>query len=402
MASDSIIKLSADSLLVTEDIVPISNKVRFITGLTDQYYMKRLDGNVANDGDVLLSNGTDWLYGSLSANESNVLSTVRPTQVTSTQNNYNPSGYSTTKSQTIEINGNGNFITITGLTSATRDGVEKTFDNVGTNSLIFAKLHTGSSSANRFDVTKDLILYPKMVATFRYDSIGQKWKLKSTNESQVSYGNVVSMDLRRNTGFATTNREEIFGPNGGSISAIPATSSNLNPIRSLSFSTGVVATSSPIYSVKSSAVFLSANETYIRVLAKIQTSATASTNAQSYEIKLALEADVDTIVEEGAYILYHHNTNAGDWTVTTHNGTTSSSVDSDVAFATSTDYDLELIYYPYGEVVAFINGTRVAKTSDLPTDIACQAFVQLDKDNGTTASSFTLTAFEFQAVYVSD
>lgn len=66
MASDSIIKLSGDSLLVTEDIVPISNKVRFLTGLTDQYYMKRIDGNAANNGDILVSDGTDWVVTALS------------------------------------------------------------------------------------------------------------------------------------------------------------------------------------------------------------------------------------------------------------------------------------------------------------------------------------------------
>lgn len=66
MASDSIIKLSGDSLLVTEDIVPISTKVRFLTGLTDQYYMKRIDANSANNGDILVSDGTDWVVTALS------------------------------------------------------------------------------------------------------------------------------------------------------------------------------------------------------------------------------------------------------------------------------------------------------------------------------------------------
>jgi len=61
IASDSIVKLVGDSLLVTEDIVPISVKTRFIVGLTDQYYAKRFDGNSANNGDVIVSNGTDWI-----------------------------------------------------------------------------------------------------------------------------------------------------------------------------------------------------------------------------------------------------------------------------------------------------------------------------------------------------
>jgi len=61
IASDSIVKLVGDSLLVTEDIVPISVKTRFIIGLTDQYYAKRFDGNSANNGDVIVSNGTDWI-----------------------------------------------------------------------------------------------------------------------------------------------------------------------------------------------------------------------------------------------------------------------------------------------------------------------------------------------------
>lgn len=61
IACDSIVKLVGDSLLVTEDICPISDKTRFLVGLTDQYYAKRLDANSYPSGYALISNGTDWV-----------------------------------------------------------------------------------------------------------------------------------------------------------------------------------------------------------------------------------------------------------------------------------------------------------------------------------------------------
>lgn len=66
MASDSIIKFVGDSLLVTEDIAPISgNKIRYIAGINNGYYVRRIEALDPNE--ILVSDGTDWVRTNLSA-----------------------------------------------------------------------------------------------------------------------------------------------------------------------------------------------------------------------------------------------------------------------------------------------------------------------------------------------
>ena len=136
-----------------------------------------LPTDTPSDGDVLgwhTGNILSWDTPTGSASETNAPPVLYPSQITATQNDYSPTGYSTTVSQVIQVDGDGSFQTITGLSAATRNGVEKTFDNDGTNCYLIAKQHTGSSAANRFDSPKDVVMLPGMQATFRYDSVGQR------------------------------------------------------------------------------------------------------------------------------------------------------------------------------------------------------------------------------------
>lgn len=64
-SSDSIVKFVGDSLLFTEDIVPLSgDKIRYIAGVNNGYYVRRIEG--LTSGNILVSDGTDWVRTPLS------------------------------------------------------------------------------------------------------------------------------------------------------------------------------------------------------------------------------------------------------------------------------------------------------------------------------------------------
>jgi len=341
------------------------------------------------------------------SSETNAPPTIYPAQITATQNDYSPTGYSTTVTQTIQVDGDASFRTITGMAAATRNGVEKTLDNDGTNCYIVAKQHTGSSAANRFEIPKDVIMYPGMQATFRYDSVGARWRLKHTNEASIYYGNKVETTLNNNTGTVTDNDNPsyAFTTNGGSWSPNNTAATSTPKRRSIA-STASAATAFPLISARNGngTMFLATDGTYIRIFAKIRTDATLSTNAESYEYRMGFEAGApDTVLSQGAVINYHHTENSGGWTVKTTNAAVSTTTtNAGAAITTATFYNLELVFYPYGEVAAWINGTRYATTSTLPSSQSVVPFFMVDKDNGTTARTIELVSFDTNFTWVNE
>lgn len=342
--------------------------------------------------------------GVTAADEVNVPPTIRPTKLTAKTNNWNPTNYSTTKTQTIELYGDNNFRFITGLEAATRDGVMKILDNIGDSNCVgIAKLHTDSDADNRFNIPHDIILYPNTSATFRYDSVGTSWRLISTTIQSSDYGNYFKATFTSNTGSPTQADNPTFAytANGGTVATPDAQSGGIS-LRRLNLSTSTAATAFPSISCRARPIHINSNESYLRMSARILSNAAVSTNAQSYEIKFGFKNAVDTVDAEGAWINYHHSINSGQFTLNTNDGFTPASTNTTVAFAASTRYTLELIWYPHGEVAIFINGARYSTTSSMPSALISNPFFMIDKDNGTTAVAFGVTAIDFYGVVVSE
>lgn len=330
------------------------------------------------------------------------VATLRPAQLTATTNNWNPTGYSTTRThQNIEFSGDGSFRTITGLLAATRDGAERTLINTGTNCVVIAKQHTSSDAANRFNISKDVIMLPAMEATFRYDSVGARWRLKATNKEDVVFGNKAASSLEINSGITGSFQDFVFNNNGGTISQVGASSSSIK-LRRWNFTSSTAATAFPNIHTRTQFVFIDSDVSYLRLFAKVLTGSTLSTSAEDYDIRLGFKASIDSNIVEGAYISYDRLENSGGWTLKTHDGATLTTTNAGDPVATSTAYTLELIYYPYGEVTCFINGNRFTTTSTLPADVAAIPFIIFDKDNGTTARTMEIYALDFGAVLVSE
>lgn len=404
IASDSIISFLADSLLIVEGTVQTKTKVKFLLGMTSSNYVKRIDGDAASSGDIMISDGKDWTVGSLSANEANAPSIIYPSQLTAKTDNWNPSGYSTTLSQTIKIDGS-DFWFITGMESATRNGVIKIITNDGTYCLGIAEQHTDSDSDNRF--SSEIILYPGMSATFQYDSVAQKWDMISNTKSTAVYESAVEASLKDNTGTVTSadNPGFLFITNSGAINASSSTP-GVTP-RFVQLSTSTSSTSFPTISTKTGFIYCDDNggsvTTYIRMKTRIRFE-DLPVSGQDYSYRFGFEGNIDSTVSEGVTISFVRTENSGGFTLKTNDGsspTTTTNCGSPVT--ADTWYTLDLRFYPHGEAVAFIGvggtTTRYSTTSTVPDLLSMLGFSQMIKRSGSTARLSYTTGLDIYGVY---
>lgn len=120
-----------------------------------------------------LHGGAQWYPGSLLLNSGGAVvfnGTISPAQITSTQNNYNPSGLAT--ANVIRLNSDARR-SVTGLV-AQAAGQAYRVQNVGTFPLVFTFQDAGSSAANRFAFACTLGGGQSM--EIQYDGVSSIWR----------------------------------------------------------------------------------------------------------------------------------------------------------------------------------------------------------------------------------
>lgn len=100
---------------------------------------------------------------------------ISPSQITATQNDYNPTGLSTAVTLRLSSDASRN---ITGLQGGS-DGRILTIHNVGAQNIVLVNQSGGSSAANRFAFTGDVTLGGDQSVTLQYDSTSSRWRLIS-------------------------------------------------------------------------------------------------------------------------------------------------------------------------------------------------------------------------------
>lgn len=120
---------------------------------------------------------------------------IRDTLTTS-QNNYNPTGFSNASIvrlvPTSEVN-------ITGISGGS-DGRSIFFINAGTKKVVFVAESSSSTAANRLTLTGDLVLQPKDVIEFRYDNVSSRWRAVTNRiAGEEMIGKLLSANLNVTT-----------------------------------------------------------------------------------------------------------------------------------------------------------------------------------------------------------
>lgn len=97
---------------------------------------------------------------------------LTPSQITSNQNDYNPTSLSTACVLRLNTDASRN---VTGIQGGAAGRIF-IVHNVGANNIVFKNADTGSSAANRFAMNADLTLTAGEVALFQYDSTDSRWR----------------------------------------------------------------------------------------------------------------------------------------------------------------------------------------------------------------------------------
>jgi hypothetical protein len=98
-----------------------------------------------------------------------------PSQITSNQNDYNPSGLSTVSTLRLSSDASRD---VTGLAGGANGRIIM-IHNVGSNDIVLKDENVGSSAANRFALTGDVTLNADSFVILQYDSTSSRWRAVS-------------------------------------------------------------------------------------------------------------------------------------------------------------------------------------------------------------------------------
>lgn len=103
-------------------------------------------------------------------------STISPSQLTSDQDNYHPTGMG--NATYVRISGDNGVRAITGIEDSTAGVLEKIIFNIGSYPIYFPMDHPDSDAAHRFTGNSgDFILHPGMCVKIWYDLTSTKWRI---------------------------------------------------------------------------------------------------------------------------------------------------------------------------------------------------------------------------------
>jgi hypothetical protein len=308
---------------------------------------------------------------------------ISPTQITSDQDNYNPTGFSTATLVRLDFDTGGRAIT--GFAAGT-DGQRITLSNISGNFGYYPGGHPDSSAGNRIITEKDFIHFPYQSIDIVYDSTSSGWRILSdyTNDRKTglfyeySAGNPNTGD---NNALAALAISTGTTANTASTTSLPAAttagiSAGAASGHILYFSDAVVTYTS-----------FGSSHQYVEAFISIPTLSNA-TDRFTIELQLTNTPSSTTLENNNTVgIRYQDDINSGEWELFSQDNAGAESVaDTNVLVAINTTYRLGLwIDKANSEARAYINGTYVGRvTGNLPTASVNGARIIIIRTGGNT------------------
>jgi hypothetical protein len=345
--------------------------------------------------------GSTFTFDALSGSAS-------PSQITSDQDNYNPTSWST--ATTIRVSGNATIRAITGF-SALADGTLRRLVNVGTYALYVPSNHPDSDAANRVAGSKDYIIPPNGgILEMYYDATTDLWRVieqgfdasnmiesgVSGHFYQASVGSTTGADWGH-IGFGIAS-----GANGQT-----APTSTLPAGWSINTSTSASGAASLFYP-KSAANSVESGSAHIVTSFAVYFS-TLSDGIQTYTFSggIVPTATSTTLnVNNSVTVQYTNGTNSGKWLlVSRDNAGTQSTADLGVTVAANTVYIITVtLDKARSEARAYVtpvgSATSSARvTGNMPSATDSGARVIQVKSAGTTSREAVISNFIHYTVY---
>lgn len=372
----------------------------------------RGDSGSGDVQEITLGTGLTMTGTTLSASSSGG-TVLSPSQITSWQNNYNPTSWGSGV-QTLRLDGNSAFNFITGLTSTT-GGHRVKLLNVGSNPIGMLDASTSSTAGNRFEFGgRDLVLLPGRAIELEYDGTSSRWRAAESVNIWAELGEWVNFDrielYHRNvsniaahhlgyvtaTGTAAENNGGTSGirPRIGVVTLGTGTSSSSRAL------VAPAAQNYRMYAFHDGTSYVNYHyyESSIRISALSDATDTYTVKCGWLNSDSASAANAET---NGLFLLYTHGTNSGQWVLRAVNNTTITDGNSTSAVAAATWYRIKVIAYPDGTAAAYVNGTLVATlASGLPgSGQDCSPMTIIRKSAGTNARSIDLDYMSIGTIY---
>jgi len=329
-------------------------------------------------------------------------SVISPSQITSNQNDYAPTGWSS--ATIVRLSFDSGIDGITGF-SAGSNGDIKELLNVGTQPGYLLGESTASSAANR--ISKTEILAPKCRIRIMYSTDASRWLVLDNSWNYALAG--IDTKGQFYHIWPGSNQQADHEFINFSLSGDAATD-NIVPTTALphswSLETGTGSTNaSGIYIPKNNLTFGSFGGCAIFGFAELYIT-TLSTSAQRFTAKIEILPGANSTtnaVNNAVGIRYSDNVNTGKWECYTRNTSgTETVLDTGVTVATNTLYSLKIyVNKSLSEVQFELNGTIVGTiTTNLPTSGTLAGLRVINiKSVGTTDRLINLTSIGTCTVY---
>lgn len=347
----------------------------------------------ANGDSIVVTVSTIGPTGSFSENE------ISPSSITSDQDDYNPTGWSS--ATVARISGDNGIRAITSFNSSVTQK-RKLLLNVGSYPWYIPGQHPDGTAGYRVITDRDVIVYPNDGIQIYQDSTSSRWRI-ATGPSVYE---PKSLKYYRAAGSVTAGDWGMWasGVSGGAVTGNSA--AGFPPYVQLSTGTGSTAATA------SAAVWMPKTDVYIGEAGAAHMSAefftyipNLSDGTNTYEAywKLTLNPAGIYVHLNSFGIRYSSTINSGKFQLYSQDsGGTTSTADTGVTVAADTLYLIRVeIDKSRSEVRAYIDGVPVGRvTANLPAsgvDLAIGACIL--KTAGTTARTIRLASMGGAAIY---
>lgn len=352
------------------------------------------------DGDldaVLLTDELAITSGTLGTNFS---TTITPSQITSNQTTYSPTGAAT--AWIWRISADDGFRIIRSIT-APAFNKRITIHNVGSNTILLTHQDNLATAGNRFDFGRDYPLFPGRTVEIQYDITTARWRLVSAgNFDNLEH---VYFNERFNGPISGISGDysfwEISSPSISGIAPQPGRLAGIGVNTGSSASGNGYVASKEVFFENTNAAG-TANWAYCKAV--IKTPSTLSNGADDYTVRVGFAAGTaggGTV--DGAFFDYNHNNVSGNWGCNTTNAGNTQRNNSGITVATSTVYVLEVVCRPDLAAEFYINGTRVA-TNDthVPMGTSDDMLImsEIEKSKGTAQRDIQVFTIQTSIAFV--
>lgn len=319
-------------------------------------------------------------------------SVITPSQITSTQNDYAPTGWAT--ATVVRLSGDVSFRKITGF-SAGVSGEIKTLINVGSYPLYIAPEHTGSSAANRVTHYEEVILAPSGSAEIIYDATLSRWTVFDNSGENYQIPRRSTHYDKYAGKFPEGITEDVHLSYAGSGNVGVATPTSTRPFSAWTMDNASSATGDKsLYLQKTTDALSYAAGAHIVTKCEWTTPSSLSTSGQRYRIRHVITASPATLltsVNNTIGIRYADDINTGKLEGYTRNGAGSeTTLDLGITVAASTTYTTAISFNKAGDEATFwVDGVCKGRiTTTLPATTVLGVAIHFNKLVGTTNTTF--------------